>query len=494
MALVHTHGNVVVIGGGLAGITAAIDLAEAGLDVSLIEARPWLGGATCSFVRRGLTIDNGQHVFLRCCTAYRELLARLGVTSLCSIQDGLELTVLGPETQARLHRSGLPAPLHLASSLAGYRLLSRVERVKAAAAAVVLQFTEFGGRDGDERSLGDWLATRFQDEHARRVFWDMLAVSALNVAADDADLALGANAIRTAVLAGRDGVDIGIPLVPLGQVHGGPAARLLARLGATIRLGVKALTVQASPAGGYDVLVSGDGLGGDGVSGEAAGDAHEAHAVLERISAAGVVLAVPSWDAAALAPAELDADAARWARLEPSPVVSVHVIYGSRVTRLPFAVAVGSQVHWVVDKTSSAGLHYGQYLAMSVPAADSYVDLPASRLREQFLPLLARLFPAADSAGVEDFFVTRERRATIRHAPGSQRWRAAQSDGLPGLALAGAWTDTGWPDTMEGAVRSGQSAAAKLLADLAGKGALAAKPDVTPGQGDQTTPVTAVRH
>jgi uncharacterized protein with NAD-binding domain and iron-sulfur cluster len=146
------------------------------------------------------------------------------------------------------------------------------------------------------------------------------------------------------------------------------------------------------------------------------------------------------------------------------------------VTRLPFAAVAGAPVRWVIDKTGAAGLHTGQYLAASLPAADAYVDMPGAQLRELILPVLERLFPAAGQADVEDFFVTRERRATIRHEPGSQRLRPDPATGPPGLAIAGAWTDTGWPDTMEGAVRSGRSAALKLMEHLAaGHGAAAAR-------------------
>jgi hypothetical protein len=182
------------------------------------------------------------------------------------------------------------------------------------------------------------------------------------------------------------------------------------------------------------------------------------------------VLAVPAWEAAVLAPAEMAADAARWAGLEPSPVVSVHVIYASSVTSLPFAAVVDSPVRWVIDKTGPAGLHTGQYLAVSVPAADRLVDLPSSRLRAELLPELERLFPAATDVEVEDFFTTRERRAWTRQIPGSARLRASQPE-MAHLALAGGWTDTGWPDSMEGAVRSGHSAARKVLCELAGSGA-----------------------
>jgi uncharacterized protein with NAD-binding domain and iron-sulfur cluster len=176
---------------------------------------------------------------------------------------------------------------------------------------------------------------------------------------------------------------------------------------------------------------------------------------------------VPAAAAARLAPAELAGPAAGWARLGVSPIVNVHVHYDRRVTRLPFAAALDSPVQWVFDKSRAAGVTSGQYLAVSLSAADEYVDVPAARLREQFLPALAGLFPAAADARVLDFFVTRERRATFRQAPGTGRLRPGAGTAVPGLALAGAWTETGWPDTMEGAVRSGQNAAEHIMSGLA---------------------------
>jgi uncharacterized protein with NAD-binding domain and iron-sulfur cluster len=185
------------------------------------------------------------------------------------------------------------------------------------------------------------------------------------------------------------------------------------------------------------------------------------------LTADGVVLAVPAGPAARLAPAGTAEGAPRWAELGVSPIVNVHVIYDRRVTRLPLAAAIDSPVQWVFDKTRQAGVPAGQYLAVSVSAADSYVDVPVASLRELFLPALERLFPAARDAHIVDFFVTRERRATFRQGPGCGALRPGAATLLPGLALAGAWTDTGWPDTMEGAVRSGHSAAQELISQLA---------------------------
>jgi squalene-associated FAD-dependent desaturase len=463
--------SIVVIGGGLAGISAAIDLAESGLPVALIESRPWLGGATCSFVRRGMTIDNGQHVLLRCFTAYRRLLDKLGVASAAAIQPALDLAVLADGSQARLRRSALPAPLHLIRSLASYQLLAPAERARLAVGCAALACQSVSARRAGSEPFGDWLERLGQHEHARRAFWDVLGLLALNVPADEADLGLVAGLVRNACMTRRDGADIGVPALPLSRLHAGPATELLGRLGATIRLGTRVVALAAGPRGGYRVRVSdtGSGEGGCGTG-------------AQTISADGVVLAVPAWQAAALAPADLSAEAARWARLEPSPLISLHVSYGSRVTRLPFAAALapagaGDGLRWIVDKTSAAGLGVGQYLAVSVLAADDYVDRPASELRAEFLPWLEELFPAAADACVEDFFVTRERRATIRQVPGARGLRAAQQAGLPGFALAGAWTDTGWPDSMEGAVRSGLTAARKVLADLTA----APRPDVAAG-------------
>ena len=469
-----SRADVVVVGGGLAGISAAVDLAETGLSVTLLEARPWLGGATCSFARRGLTIDNGQHAFLRCCGAYQDLLARLGVASSVAIQYRLELTVLGaaiPGTdgQLTLRRSGLPAPLHLARALAEYRPLPPAERLKAAAAMAALRFARLGP-DIDEISFGEWLARHNQDENSRRLLWDLLSVAALGLPADEADLSLMAGALRAAVLSGRGSADIGVPAVPLSRLHSGPAEALLARLGARVLLGVRAAAIQLSGRGGYDIWLDPTAAGSQGaVFGHGPSALH----------AAGVVLAVPAWEAAVLA-TELSGEADRWARLEAAPVLSLHVIYGSPVTSLPYAAVLDSPVRWVVDKTGPAGLHVGQYLAATVPAAGGYVDLPASRLREKLLPELERLFPAAADAEVQDFFMTRERRAVIRHVPGSQRLRASQPAGLQGLALAGAWTSTGWPDTMEGAVRSGHGAALKVLSDLAAGRQIAGADSIEP--------------
>ena len=449
------NSKVVVVGGGLAGITAAIALAESGADVTLLEGRPRLGGATCSFSRDGLTVDTGQHVFLGCCSAYRGLLARLGMTEHTTLQDRFDVTVLAPGgRKARLRRTALPGPLHMLPALGRYPFLSFAERMSVARPALAMRRVDAADPAVDSQRFGDWLARRGQDDRTRRALWDLFSVSALNIAGDDASLALAAVVVKTGLLGKNNAADIGVPALPLGELHGDAGATLLAKLGAQVALSTKVSAIEHGAVepgqdGGFRIrLAQGDPLTAD-----------------------GVVLAVPHEKAAPLIPAGAlpEQTVAGWAGLGASPIVNVHVIYDRPVMDLPFVAAIDSPVQWVFDRTRIPGLNHGgmdrrghQYLAISLSAADQYADTPAARLREQFLPALAELFPAARDARVAEFFVTRERRATFRQAPGSGALRPKAATARPGLVLAGARTDTGWPDTMEGAVRSGLAAAAEL--------------------------------
>jgi squalene-associated FAD-dependent desaturase len=458
----------VVVGGGLAGITAAIALGQAGADVTLLEAKPRLGGATMSFTRDGLVVDTGQHVFLRCCTAYRGLLDRLGMAPHAPLQPRFDVPVLTPSRRTRLKRSRLPAPLHMLAALTRYPLLSYPERLRLAQAALAMRRVDPADPATDELRLGDWLAAHGQDDRARRALWDLFSVSSLNVPGDDASLALAAVVVQTGLLGDAGAADVGVPALSLGELHGAAAVRLLAGLGATVRLNTKVAAIDAPnqaggrpPAGKQGPAEFAVHLG----RGTDEGDA-------EDILADAVVLAVPHEAAAKLIPAgALPAETVDgWSGLGAAPIVNVHVIYDRKVMDVPFAAAVDSPVQWVFDRTRISGMHArgddGQYLAISLSAADPYVDVPAADLREQFVPALAELFPAARTANVTEFFVTRERRATFRQVPGTARLRPKAATGLPGLVLAGSWTDTGWPDTMEGAVRSGLNAVVALRAGL----------------------------
>jgi len=430
--------SVAVVGGGLAGIAAAVSLQESGIDVELFEARPRLGGATHSFQRAGsdggpdLTVDNGQHVMLRAFTAYRGLLDRLGTGHGVELQDRFDLRILTPDgrPEARLRRTGLPGPLHLLPALAKYSLLSPAERLRAAAASLAMGKIDPADPHVDDVSLGYWLNQHRQSDRTRRYLWELFVTAALNCGVDDASLALSAMVIQKALLGESDAADIGVPRIPLGELHGRAAEKKLR--------GVHLKTK-------VEQIVSGTRLVVDGFP----------------VDAEAVIVAVPHPTAAALMPEAACPDRKIWSGLASSPIVDVHVLYDRPVMDAPFAAVVDSPVQWVFDRTSAAGLGptHSQYVSSVVSAAGQWIDAPVAQIREVFLPALAEALPRARKAEVAEFFVTRERHATFRQAPGSGALRPAAATGLPGLFLAGAWTATGWPDTMEGAVRSGLTAA-----------------------------------
>jgi squalene-associated FAD-dependent desaturase len=424
---------VAIIGGGLAGIAAAVALGEAGHPTTLYEARPRLGGATHSFTRNGLTVDNGQHVFLRCCTAYLGLLDRLGSAGLVHVQNRFDVRVLTPGGRCeRLRRGGLPGPFHLLPTLARYPLLSPVDRLRAMRVSLALRRLDPADPALDRIDLGSWLAAHGQRDVARRSLWELFAMAALNVGVEGAALGPAAMVFKTALLGRADAADIGVPVVPLGELHGTAAQAAIRRRGGVVRLSAKVTAVEPGP-----VIVV------DGI----------------RVKASAVIVATPHEQAATLVPGEAAPGRNLWSGLDASPIVNVHIVYDRRVTTVPFAAVVDSPVQWVFDKTRVSGLRDGQYLAISVSAADHWIDMPTAQVRAVFVPALERLFPAASQARVIDFFVTRERRATFRQGPGSGALRPEAATQWPGLFLAGAWTDTGWPDTMEAAVRSGLNAA-----------------------------------
>jgi squalene-associated FAD-dependent desaturase len=437
--------RVAVIGGGLAGIAAALDCADAGAEVTLLESRFRLGGAAYSFSRDGLRADNGQHVFLRCCTAYRSLLDRLGAADSVALQPRLAIPVLAPDRRrvAWLRRApGLPAPLQLAPSLARYPLLGVRERIGVARAMRALDAVDPDDPAADRRSLGDWLAEHGQGPAAIDAVWGLIIRPTLNLDPAEASLAQAAQVFQTGLLRDASAGDVGHARVPLGQIHDVAARRTLRAAGVDVRLraGVTAITPEA--AGGFAVEISG----------------------APTLAADALVLAVPHDRAARLLPQGALAEPGRLAALDRSPIVNLHLLYDRRVLDLPFAAGVRTPVQWVFDRTKSAGLDRGQYLVVSLSAADAELGMTVDELRDRYLPALASLLPAARNARVENLFVTREHSATFRAAPGARANRPGPRTELPGLALAGSWTDTGWPATMEGAVRSGHAAARIALA------------------------------
>ncbi|MFF1421459.1 hydroxysqualene dehydroxylase HpnE [Streptomyces sp. NPDC058280] len=439
--------HAVVVGAGLAGVTAALQLADAGVRVTLVEGRPRLGGLAFSFRRGDLTIDNGQHVYLRCCTAYRWFLDRVDGAALAPLQDRLDVPVLdvgrARPRLGRLRRNALPVPLHLAAGLATYPHLSLAERASVGRAALALKRLDPADPALDGIDFATWLGRHGQSDRTIEALWDLVGVATLNATAPHASMGLAAMVFKTGLLSEPGAADIGWAHVPLGELHDTLARKALDSAGVRTELRTRVNAVSRAAEGGWHVEVDG-----------------------ERLDADTVVLAVPQREAHALLPAGALDDPDRLLDIGTAPILNVHVVYDRKVLRRPFFAALGSPVQWVFDRTDASGLTDGQYLAVSQSAVEDEIDLPVSELRARYLPELERLLPAARGAEVRDFFVTRERTATFAPTPGVGRLRPEARTRVPGLFLAGAWTATGWPATMEGAVRSGFSAAGAALSEL----------------------------
>ena len=440
----------VVVGGGLAGSSAALELAGRGWDVTLLESRPRLGGAAYSFRRDGLTVDTGQHVLLRCYTAYRALLERAGAAGQVPVQDRLDIPVLTREGSVlHLRRTpGLPAPLHLLRALGGYSVLGLSERAAAARAMLTLRRLDPDDPALDRQTLGDWLRAHGQGQRAVEVLWGLITVAALNIDVEHASLGLAVRVFRNGLLDDARAGDVAVPVVPLAELHDAAVRRLLERTGVRCRTGARVARVDHAPATHAFTVRTTDG--------ETEADA--------------VVVAVPHRQAARIVPEQASPDRSHWAGLGSSAIVNVHLHLDRRVLPMPFAASLDADVPWLFDRTAAAGCRDGQYLAVSVSAADALLERTNADIATATTEALRRLLPAAGEARILDCFVTREPHATFEQRAGSGALRPAAATRVPGLTLAGAWTATGWPDTLEGAVRSGHAAAELLGAPIRTRG------------------------
>ena len=438
--------QIAVVGGGLAGLAAAVAAADGGAQVTLYERGPRLGGATWSFKRNGRWFDNGQHVFMRCCTEYRAFLDRLNVADQVTEQSRMSVPVVRPgRRRARIFRTGAPAPLHLARSLLGYSPLSVGDRLRAVRTALALRRLNPDDPATDETSFGKWLRSRGESDRAIAGMWDLICLPTVNLRADDASLSLAVKVFRTGLLDRADAGDLGWTRVPLGALHGDAAAQAIVAQGGEVQLQAHVEAVGDGPS----VVTDG-----------------------KRIDADAVILAVPHDAVDGLVPPGAVPGQSELADLGISPIVNVHFVFDRQVMDVPFTAALDSPVQFVFDRTeaangtgaaSEAGDRGEQVVAVSQSAAFDEIGTRPAELIERYQTALAELFPPAAEANVLDAVVTREHRATFAGRPGTRRLRPGPTTAIDGLFLAGAWTDTGWPATMEGAVRSGKLAASLAI-------------------------------
>ena len=406
--------KVAVVGGGLAGLTAALDLADAGRAVTLHEARPTLGGAVQTLPEREgdpePPPDNGQHIALGCFTEYLRFLDRIGERG-SFIRTRLALPVLDENGAASVIEPSLRA-------LLAYRHLSVKERVRLPLTTLRLRSAQ--SEPGE--TFGQLLRRLGETDRSIDCFWDVFIRPALNLRCDEADPAAGLFTVRTALLGPRANSDLVLPTRPLGRMHGDAAGAALEAAGATV------LT---------ETRVSS----------------------LDELEADAIVVAVPPRESARLLGEPEPA-------LEDSPIVSVHLWFDRPLLGQPLAALLDSDAHWVFDRGSLTGSkpERGQYLTVVSSGVPELLEVRGRELVER---IAGQLTDRLGDAELLWSRVSREPYATVALRPGVQRPGVATSQ--PNVVRAGTWTDTGWPATMESAIRSGRAAAQHILSGISAR-------------------------
>jgi squalene-associated FAD-dependent desaturase len=439
--------TVAVVGGGLAGISAACALADAGYRVQLLERRPYLGGRASSYEHPGTgeVIDNCQHVLIGRCTALIDLYRRLGATA--SIRWYDHFTFLTPGGKASVIQPGfLPAPFH--SSLAFLRAPAFSLADKLAIARGLSAFLRGLPPDSTE-DFAHWLRRHGQTERAIARFWQPVLVSALNEDLDRISVHYAAKVFRESFLLSPQAGRMGIPAIPLSELYGSAIDYLRARSGeVSLRTSVTGI---ARSENGWMVT---------------AGDrSYAADAVILALSFEAMAALLP-----ALPPSPAAENlAAQLAQFEHSPITGIHLWFDREVTALDHAVLLDSTIQWMFNKTRLQPAHRAageNYLELVVSSSKSLVSPQRQEIVDLALRELDRFFPAAASAALLKAAVVKEVRATYSIRPGLDRIRPGSASPWPGIFLAGDWTSTGWPATMEGAARSGYFAAEALTRSL----------------------------
>ncbi|MGB9482328.1 MAG: hydroxysqualene dehydroxylase HpnE [Candidatus Dormiibacterota bacterium] len=437
-----------VVGGGLAGISAALELADQGARVTLVERAPVLGGL-CRSVPDPVAgrVDTGQHVYLGCCTELESFLEQIEVKPAWG-QRRLELVVANPRTgiTRRLQAAPLPSPVHLLPVLLRWPGLPTRQLVQSAAVATALRSLSAGDQALlDAVPARSWLHSLGQDDLVIRQLWDPFLISACNVSLDRCSAGLAAYVIREGLLGSGDAGAMRIPATDLTAWLDPPSRRRLAALGVDLKLRWRAAELLTGKVRRHLVRSA----EGQEVEADLVVLAGSAMAAKRLLSSRGI--SDPIVEAAA--------------RLPNSPIVNLHLFTDRPFLPGPVVTAPGSPLQWLFDRSQLGEEELvldGQpvfHSAISLSAAEELIGTAETTITESLWRLCQDLFPAARRARLRHSRVTREAAATFAAVPGSAAARPGPTTPLEGLWLAGNWTDTGWPATMEGAVRSGRSAA-----------------------------------
>ncbi len=440
-----------IVGGGLAGLAAASTLVGRGLRITLVESRPRLGGRASSFCdpSTGELVDNCQHISMTCCTNLADFCRRVGIDGM--FRREAEMRFLDLEGTLSTFRAGAgAAPFHLAKSFSRARFLGILDKLRIAFGLACLAWDR---NPSPAESFADWLKRHRQSSRGIGAFWSPVLVSALNERLEQMDVAHARKVFLDGFLRNRDGFQMEIPLVPLGELYGARLERWLSVQNVDVRLTTGVRLISADDSDGIlDVALR---------SGE-------------HLSADFVILAVPfdrvrgliSADLLPRLPALETIDS-----LRAAPITGVHLWFDRPVCPFDHVVTLGRTIQWVFNHTAiqgrtAAGDGAGQYLQIVISASYDLVPLDRDSILDLVLRELAEIWPAARDARVVLSWVVTEHGATFAVRPGVDALRPAQRTPIDGLFLAGDWTDTGWPATMEGAVRSGYLAAQGIFADL----------------------------
>ena len=442
----------IVIGGGLAGLSAGVSLAEAGWRVRLFEQRPFLGGRATSYVLPdGEQVDNCQHVTLGCCTNLEDFYRRIGAQGKIRYFD--RLLFQDPQGRTGTIQAGLlPAPLHMTGSFLTFAPLSRADKKCITAALLDILWAKGHTSDLDIQggiSMLGWLQNRRQTQTAIDRFWRVVLVSALDEELDKTDARFGVDVFWKGFLSNRTGYRMGIPVVPLANLYDGCKAEIERRGGeVNLRIPVRSICFQDGAL---------RGVGFDGGRQESA-DAY--------------VFAVPHQGLAELLPPELKKQAPSLGHLDNiavSPITGVHLWFDRQVMTEPFVTLLDTTTQWIFNKTTlyangnAVAKEKEQYLQLVISASYNLLQKPRQDIIDLCLAEVRHALPTALEANLLKATVIKEAAATFSPQPGVDRWRPIQQTSITRMFLAGDWTDTGWPATMEGAVRSGYLAAEAVL-------------------------------